>query len=239
MKWLRRKPTIIIASTLVVVLGTAAGLWNISSSRTFQFFGELVDRVETTEKVVALTFDDGPDPAGAQWVLDVLGKEQVQATFFLMGRDLEKYPELGKAIAAAGHEIGNHTYNHQRMVGVTPGTVAREVEDTDARIRATGYRGDIHFRPPNGKKLFALPYYLSEHNRTTVMWDVEPDSAGTPTAQQITQDTLAQTKPGSIILLHPMYVSRGDTRQALKPVIAGLKERGYRFVTVSELLKSR
>ena len=236
MKWLRRKPTIITAVSLVVVLATAATLWNISSSRTFQFFGELVDRVDTTDKVVALTFDDGPDPAGAQQVLDLLETEQIKATFFLMGRDLQSHPDLGKKIAEAGHEIGNHTYNHERMVGVLPSTVAKEIEDTDAQIRKTGYQGDIHFRPPNGKKLFALPHYLKEHNRKTIMWDVEPDSAGAPTAQQIEQDTLNSTKPGSIILLHPMYGSRDQTRQALKPIIHKLKERGYRFVTVSALL---
>jgi peptidoglycan/xylan/chitin deacetylase (PgdA/CDA1 family) len=236
MKWSRRKPTIITAAGLVVVLAAAAALWNVSSSRTFQFFGELVNRVETTEKVVALTFDDGPDPAGAQQVLDLLGQEQVKATFFLIGRDLEKHPDLGRKIAEAGHEIGNHTYHHERMVGVLPSTVAEEIEDTDAQIRRTGYRGEIHFRPPNGKKLFALPHYLSEHHRKTIMWDVEPDSEGTPTARQIEQDVLDHTRPGSIILLHPMYASREQTRQALKPVIGELKERGYRFVTVSGLL---
>ncbi|GGU39096.1 polysaccharide deacetylase family protein [Lentzea flava] len=239
MKWLRRKPTIITATGLVVVLVAAVVLWNVSSSRTFQFFGELVHRVDTTEKVVALTFDDGPDPAGAQQVLDTLDEEQVKATFFLVGRDLEKHPDLGRKIAQAGHEIGNHTYNHQRMVGVLPSTVAKEIEDTDAQIRRTGYRGDIHFRPPNGKKLFALPHYLSEHHRKTIMWDVEPDSAGTPTAQQIEQDVLDRTKPGSIILLHPMYQSRDQTRQALKPIITKLGERGFRFVTVSALLAGR
>lgn len=236
MKWLRRKPTIITAVSLVVVLTAAVVLWNVSSSRTFQFFGELVARVETTEKVVALTFDDGPHPAGGQYVLDTLAAEQVPATFFLMGRDLETYPDLGRKIADAGHEIGNHTYNHQRMVGVLPGTVAKEVEDTDAQIRKTGYRGEIHFRPPNGKKLFALPHYLSERHRKTIMWDVEPDSAGAPTAQQIERETLERTRPGSIILLHPMYAGRDQTRQALKPIIAQLKQRGFRFVTVSTLL---
>jgi len=239
MKWLRRKPTIITAVSLTLVLAAAFSLWNVASARTFQFFGDLVDRVETNEKVVALTFDDGPDPAGAQQVLDLLKAEDVPATFFLMGRDLEKHPELGRQIADAKHEIGNHTFNHQRMVGVLPNTVAKEIEDTDAQIRRTGYSGDIHFRPPNGKKLFALPHYLKEHNRTTVMWDVEPDSEGTPTAQQIAEQTLRETKPGSIILLHPMYASREQTRQALKPIITGLKERGYRFLTVSALLNSR
>ncbi|WP_394620470.1 polysaccharide deacetylase family protein [Lentzea sp. JNUCC 0626] len=239
MKWLRRKPTIIVAVSLALVVGAAASLWNIGSSRTYQFFGNLVDRVETNDKIVALTFDDGPDPAGAEQVLDLLEAEEIPATFFLMGRDLAAHPELGKKIAEAGHEIGNHTYNHQRMIGVSAETVAREVEDTDAEIRKTGYSGDIHFRPPNGKKLFELPRYLEKHDRTTVMWDVEPDSAGSPSAQEIAQQTLREVKPGSIILLHPMYGAREQTRQALKPVIVGLKERGYRFLTVSALLAGR
>ncbi|MGZ3144640.1 polysaccharide deacetylase family protein [Lentzea chajnantorensis] len=239
MKWLSRKPTIITAVSLVVVLAAAVVLWNVSRSRTFQFFGDLVHRVETTENVVALTFDDGPDPAGTQQVLDVLAAEDVTATFFLVGRDLEEHPELGRRIARAGHEIGNHTFSHERMFGVTPGFVAKEVEDTDAAIRRTGYSGAIHFRPPNGKKLFALPYYLEQHDRTTVMWDVEPDSAGTPPKDRVVSETLAQTKPGSIVLLHPMYAGRDQTRQALRPIIAGLKERGFRFVTVSALLAAR
>ncbi|MFD4669406.1 polysaccharide deacetylase family protein [Lentzea sp. NPDC058450] len=239
MKWLRRKPTIIVAVSLTLVLVAAGSLWNIGSSRTYQFFGDLVDRVETNDRIVALTFDDGPDPAGAPQVLDLLRAEGVPATFFLMGRDLSRHPDLGARIAQAGHEIGNHTYNHQRMIGVSSETVAKEVEDTDAEIRKTGYQGDIHFRPPNGKKLFALPRYLEQHNRTTVMWDVEPDSEGTPSAQEIAQQTLKEVTPGSIILLHPMYAARDQTRQALKPIITGLKERGYRFLTVSALLSSR
>ena len=238
MKWLSRKPTIITAVGLVVVLAAAVAVWNVSSSRTFQFFGGLVHRVETSEKVVALTFDDGPDPAGTQQVLDTLAARDVKATFFVMGRDLAKHPELGRRIAEAGHELGNHTYSHERMVGVTPEFVAREVEDTDALIRQAGYRGDIHFRPPNGKKLFALPYYLEQHDRTTVMWDVEPDSAGTPGEDQVVSETLAQAKPGSIVLLHPMYAGRDQTRRALGPIIDGLRERGFRFVTVSALLAS-
>lgn len=236
MKWLRRKPTIITAVGLVVVLAAVVTLWNVSSSRTFQFFGELVDRVETSEKVVALTFDDGPDPAGAQATLDVLAEKQVPATFFLNGSGLKQYPDLGRKIAEAGHEIGNHTYSHERMVLVSPGFVAKEIEDTDALIRATGYQGPIHFRPPNGKKLFTLPYYLSEHGRTTVMWDVEPDSAGARTAEEIEKEVLARTRPGSIVLLHSMFGARQPTRQALGPIIDGLEERGFRFVTVSALL---
>ncbi|MGK3208357.1 polysaccharide deacetylase family protein [Amycolatopsis sp. MEPSY49] len=231
-----RKWTIAGAVVLVVLLAGAFTLFEISKSRTFQFFGTLVNRVETTEKVVALTFDDGPDPAGTQAILDTLRGRGVPATFFLIGRDIAAHPDLAHDIAAAGHEIGNHSFSHDRMIGVTPAWVADEVEATDALIRTTGYPGDILFRPPNGKKLFALPHYLASHNRITVTWDVEPDSDGTPDAATVVSTTVSQVRPGSIVLLHGMYAGREQTRQAIGPIIDRLKERGYRFVTVSQLI---
>ncbi len=234
-----RKWTIAVAVVLVVLLAGAVTLFEISKSRTFQFFGTLVNRVETTEKVVALTFDDGPDPAGTHAMLDTLRSRQVPATFFLIGRDIAAHPELAHDIAAAGHEIGNHSFSHDRMIGVTPAWVADEVEATDALIRTTGYPGEILFRPPNGKKLFALPHYLASHNRTTVTWDVEPDSDGTPDAATVVSTTVSQVRPGSIVLLHGMYAGREQTRQAIGPIIDRLKEQGYRFVTVSQLIASR
>ncbi|SEF25215.1 Peptidoglycan/xylan/chitin deacetylase, PgdA/CDA1 family [Amycolatopsis pretoriensis] len=231
-----RKWTIVVACVLVVVLGGAVTLFEVSRSRTFQFFGTLVNRVETTEKVVALTFDDGPDPAGAHAILDTLRSRQVPATFFLIGRDIAAHPDLAHDIAAAGHELGNHSFSHERMIGVTPAWVADEVEATDALIRAAGYSGEILFRPPNGKKLFALPHYLASHNRTTITWDVEPDSDGTPDAATVVSTTVDQVRPGSIVLLHGMYASREQTRLAIGPIIDRLEERGYRFVTVSGLI---
>ena len=231
-----RKWTIVVASLLVVVIAGAYTLLQVADSRTFQFFGTLVNRVDTGENVVALTFDDGPDPAGTRTILDTLKSRGVPATFFLIGRDIAAHPDLARDIAAAGHELGNHSFSHDRMIGVTPSWVADEVEATDALIRTTGYTGEILFRPPNGKKLFALPHYLAEHNRTTVTWDVEPDSAGTPDAATIEKTTVDQVRPGSIILLHAMYPAREQTRRAIGPILDGLKQRGFRFVTVSQLL---
>ncbi|OXM60322.1 polysaccharide deacetylase [Amycolatopsis vastitatis] len=228
-----------MTSALVVALAGAFTLFEVSKSRTFQFFGTLVNRVETSEKIVALTLDDGPDPAGAHAILDTLRGRQVPATFFLIGRDIAAHPDLAHDIAAAGHEIGNHSFSHDRMIGVTPSWVADEVEATDALIRTTGYTGEILFRPPNGKKLFALPRYLADHHRTTITWDVEPDSEGDPDAATIERATVDQVRPGSIILLHGMYGSREPTRQALVPILDRLKQRGYRFVTVSQLLAAR
>jgi peptidoglycan/xylan/chitin deacetylase (PgdA/CDA1 family) len=233
-----RKWTIIGLVVVVFLVASVFVLQAVTSARTFQFFGGLTDRVETSSKVVALTFDDGPDPAGAKQLLDALAQEQVPATFYLIGQDIAKNPGLAHDIVTAGHELGNHTYSHERMVFVTPGFVAEEVERTDELIRQAGYRGEITFRPPNGKKLLALPYYLDEHNRKTIMWDVEPntDPEVDASAQRIVDFTVERVRPGSIILLHGMYASREQSRLAVTPITERLKADGYRFVTVSELL---
>ncbi|MFD6454591.1 polysaccharide deacetylase family protein [Nocardia sp. NPDC060220] len=218
---------------IVVVSAVPAGLYVLANSRTYQVAGRLVDRVETDEKVVALTFDDGPT-ARTPDVLRTLGELQVPATFYLVGEDLAAHPEYGAAIVGAGHEIGNHSYSHRRMVLVSGDTVREEIERTDAEIRRAGYPGPISFRPPYGKKLWTLPHYLADHDRTSVTWDVEPDSAGGASREAIVGDTLAETRPGSIILLHVMYGP--ESLAAVPEIVYGLRAQGYRFVTVSELL---
>lgn len=232
-----RRTLIVVAALALVGFGGAAALWRVTKSRTFQFFGRIVARAETPQRVVALTFDDGPTEKTAE-VLRVLGEKGVRATFFVTGAELERNMEAGRSIVAAGHQLGNHSYSHERMLLVTPSFVRREVERTDELIRAAGYEGEIYFRPPYGKKLFALPLYLSRRGRVTVTWDVEPDSDADARAdaEAVTRDVLSKTRPGSIILLHVMYPSRAETLKAVPLVIDALAREGYRFVTVSELL---
>ncbi len=227
----------VLVTAVVILIGSMA-LWQISRSRTFQFFGEIVPRVNTAQKVVALTFDDGPTPEATVKVLAVLDEEHVRATFFVIGAELAKNMVEGKRIVAAGHELGNHTYSHDRMVLVTPSFVRQEIESTDKLIRDAGYQGDIHFRPPFGKKLFALPYYLSRTGRKSITWDVEPDSYPeiAADAARITEYVLSRTRPGSIIIMHVMYSSRTESLKAVKGIVEGLKAQGYSFKTVSELL---
>ncbi|WP_040863656.1 polysaccharide deacetylase family protein [Nocardia niigatensis] len=223
------------ALTLVVLALISVGLYTLMNSRTFQVAGRIVPRVDTTDKIVALTLDDGPSERTPD-ILKTLAEVGIPATFYLIGSELAAHPDLGRAIAAAGNEIGNHTYNHQRMVFVTPGFVRDEVERTDAEIAKTGYRGPITFRPPNGKKLFALPWYLSRHDRTTVTWDVEPDSGKSPNTDQIVAETLSKVHPGSIILLHTMYATGAPSLAAIPRIARALQDQGYTFVTVSQLL---
>ena len=231
----------IVIALLLAIFLALYGVWQLSRSRTYQLFGEIVPRVETSQKVVALTFDDGPTPAYTDGVLDVLREHGVKATFFLMGVDAEKNPDQVRAIIADGHELGNHTFTHPDMTLADLDKARDEVERTDAALRNAGYAGEIHFRPPFGKKLIGLPLYLADHDRTTITWDVEPESfkeiAADP--KRITEHVLEKTRPGSIIILHVMYRARETSRQALPDVIEGLQALGFRFVTVSELLAMR
>ena len=226
---------------LVVIVVMLAGLRALARARTYQLFGEIIARVDTRDSVVALTFDDGPVAGVADTLMAVLRARNVRATFFVTGMDLTAAPEVGRQLVAAGHELGNHTFTHRRMWFVSPGTIRRELEPTDSLIRATGERGTIRFRPPYGYKLAGLPYALSRANRTTITWDVEPESypevAATP--EGIVSHVLARVRPGSIILLHPWYPSRATTRAALPILIDSLGARGYRLTTVGALLGER
>ncbi len=228
----------IIATVVLVCFFVIYAFWQVANSRSFQFFGEIIPRVKTAEKVVALTFDDGPT-AKTPEILAILREVDVKATFFITGKELAGNMQEGQLIVAAGHELGNHTYSHTRMVLKFPSYVKREIEKTDELIRKTGYQGEMFFRPPYAKKLFVLPYYLHQNNRKTITWDLEPDSISeiANDSQKMIDYVVSNATPGSIILLHPMYDSRHKTVNALRGIVTGLRAQGYSFKTVSELLE--
>lgn len=232
------KKLLAVLSGIAVLAALAYGALLLSRSRTFQLFGEVVPRVETPRKVVALTFDDGPVTSTADEIVSTLRQHNVKATFFLCGAQMAEAPGVAESLLAEGHEIGNHSWSHTRMVLKTPRFIREEIEKTDALIRQAGYRGRIHFRAPYCKKLVLLPWYLYRNNRISITWDVDPESRSDIDAdtQKIVADVLARVRPGSIVLLHPWYRGRSRTRQAVPAIIAGLRQRGYEFVTVSELL---
>jgi peptidoglycan/xylan/chitin deacetylase (PgdA/CDA1 family) len=212
--------------------------WKLINARTFQLFGGIVPRVETAQPLVALTFDDGPTARFTDEILAILREEGVRATFFVVGEALERSPAECQKLVTAGHELGNHSYSHQRMVLRSYSFIQEEIERTDELIRLCGYEGEIHFRSPNGKKLILLPCYLHHTGRKNIFWDVAPEGERevAADASKIVDYVVRETRPGSIILLHIMYKSRAESRAALPGIIHGLREKGYHFVTVSELL---
>lgn len=222
---------LIMAVILIVLL--LAGLFQVTKLRTFQLFGGLTYQAETKEKVIALTFDDGPTKNVDQ-LLPLLDEYNAKATFFLIGNEIEKHPEEAKKIIEAGHQIGNHTYSHKRMVLKSPSFIEEEIEKTDELIRSVGYEGEIDFRPPYGKKFVSLPYYLNKTNRETIMWSLDPETYYTSVDEKINY-VLENIQSGSIILLHPMYDQTGGTLEVVETILKELSNEGYRFVTVDEL----
>jgi chitin deacetylase len=220
---------------LVIFIVISLLLFQVSKSRTFQFFGEIVPRVETSQKVIALTFDDGPSSQKTDEILQILREENVRATFYVTGAEIEKNPGELEKIIAAGHEIGNHTFSHKRMLLVSPSFVESEIKRTDELIKKAGWTNEITFRPPYSMKLLTLPFYLSENNRKTITWDVEPETY-VEKSEDLIKHTLDNTKNGSIILLHVMYNSRAESIKSVRPIIKSLREKGFEFKTVSEIL---
>ena len=225
---------------LMVLLGLPMLVYTVfqtARNHQFQFFGDLVYQGDTNDKVVALTFDDGPSHKGTGPVIKILKEHGIRATFYLNGEHIETKPELLTQLINAGHEIGNHSYSHKRMVFMSYSEVAKEVESTTSLIRDFGYTGEIHFRPPYGKNLVVLPYYLANNGITTVTWDVEPETfePREDTPELIVKRAMEQVRPGSIILLHVMF-GEGSTLKALPELITQLKHRGFSFATVSELI---
>jgi len=208
----------------------------LARSRTRQLFGRLVSRFETTDRVVALTFDDGPRAELADNVASVLESRRVRATFFVLGGDLVQLPGFARRLVASGHELANHGYRNEAMVFKSSSYIRTEIEETDAAIRAAGERGEIYFRPPFGWKLVGLPLFLMRTGRTTVMWDVADSDAPLPASPEgIASYALAKVRPGSIVLLH-VWGNKASLL-ALPKLIDGLRSKGYAFVTVDELLR--
>lgn len=235
----RRWKTTVKRSVLALLLVAAAalGLREVVNSSTFQLFGDYVARVDTREKVVALTFDDGPHPQHTPRVLEVLDRYRVKGTFFMMGRNVERYPAVAREVLDRGHEIGNHSYSHPKLVLMSPRRVRDEIERTDRLLRSIGVSGEIYFRPPHASKFLVLPYVLVQMNKLSVLGDVDPEEWRRRPAAVMTESILRQVRPGSIIGLHDPLGS--ETLRTLEDSIAALTARGYRFETVSELVRRR
>lgn len=254
-----KKRLTICTLLIIAVMGVTHLLIN---SRDIQLFGKVVDRIETSQKIVALTFDEAPvspngdtgngdasapqadnaelTPQNADAVLTLLQVHRIPATFYTTGSSIQEHPDVARRIAASGHELGNHSFSNRRMVFKSQKFIQKEIQDTNRLIRQSGWKGDITFRPPYGKKLIGLPWYLKQQGITTVLWDVDPElvQVRRKNTETMAKYALDRVRPGSIIILRPFCDKKcAPSRAALPAIIAGLKARGYRFVTVSELLR--
>jgi peptidoglycan/xylan/chitin deacetylase (PgdA/CDA1 family) len=165
-----------------------------------------------------------------------LDRYQVKATFFVIGRNVEKHPQLVRLALSEGHEMGNHSYTHARLILKAPWFIRSEVERTDRLLRELGVTQDVHFRPPYGRKLFVLPHIIATMHKKNIMWDVDSQDYEMPDSQVIKNNVLRRMRPGSIVLLHDGEGDCSQTVVATEMLIKELTEKGYEFRTVSDLI---
>lgn len=192
---------------------------------------------DTKERVIALTFDDGPHPRYTDEILDILKEYGVKATFFTVGENAALYPEQLKRIAEEGHEIGNHTYTHADLKRIGKEKLSGELIKTEEIIKEiTGCSPKV-FRPPEGRCNETVVNCANERGYTTVLWTVDPRDWASPAASEVESVILKNVKCGSVILCHDYNSNKKcPTPEALRKVIPALIDQGYTFVTVSEIL---
>lgn len=194
-------------------------------------------------KYVALTFDDGPDPVYTPEILDILKEKNIPATFFLIGKNVETYPDIAKRIVREGHSIGNHTYTHKSLIPLSARATFEEIKKAEKAIEnVTGLRPTL-FRPPRGVYSSYATKLLRDERYTIVLWDVSAVDWAELLPKSIVTNVTGRVKPGSIILLHDsgdLVTFKGGNRsatvKALPEILDSLRAGGYEFVTVDQMI---
>ncbi|WP_371361958.1 Peptidoglycan-N-acetylglucosamine deacetylase [Sporomusa rhizae] len=198
-------------------------------------YSRIVTKVPTTKKVVALTFDDGPSLKTTEEILAILDEKKVKATFFVLGQNVELLPGVLAQEIEEGHEVGIHSYDHRILSKISKDDVKMEIEKSEKLIAKATVKPTL-FRPPGGSYNKSVLSVVKDKGYTMILWSVDPHDWSKPSAKKIVDVVMSKIKPGSIILLHDLkYPS--PTPEAVSIIIDRLKEQGYEFVTVSELLK--
>ncbi|BAY76133.1 polysaccharide deacetylase [Nostoc linckia NIES-25] len=193
-------------------------------------------KLAQAEKVIALTFDDGPWPESTKQVLDILKTNNIKGTFFVVGQNLKNYPELGKEIVAQGHIIANHTWHHWYHFFNQQAAAFEIDRTTDLIYQVTGVKTTL-FRPPGGMMHNGLVGYAKGQKYTVVMWSADSTDYKQPPVPKLINNVLKDSRPGGIVLMHDGGGNRSRTVQALPEIISNFRKQGYRFVTVPELLE--
>ena len=220
-------------------LAAATALWGAYDPNS-PVYGPVIGR-GPREPVLYLTFDDGPNPGVTDWILKTLRRASVPATFFMLGRYVERYPETALAVAREGHEIGNHTYSHVKLHRLGAERVAQEIKRGHKSIVQVTGRIPHSFRAPHGYRGPFVSRSIAEYHYHVFGWTFGVRDSDRPGVEQIRGRVRARLRPGSIILLHDGdgYHAEGDrwqTAEALADIIRDAQAAGYRFEPLSRLV---
>ena len=194
--------------------------------------------VKTDEKKIALTFDDGPHPLYTPEILEILKKNNVKATFFVVGENADLYPDILRQTAEEGHEIGDHTFSHLQANKTSSQKLSEDMKKSrECILKICEYNVRL-FRPPGGAVNRRLTDITEKMDYKVVLWNIDTKDWTHKSADKICENVLTNVKGGSIILFHDYIYEKSSTAEALINLIPKLKEMGYTFVTVSDLIDS-
>lgn len=195
----------------------------------------IVKRVSTDQKVIALTFDDGPHPKTTYEILKVLKEKDVKATFFALGENVKQHPEILAKAKAEGHEIASHSYTHRHLKKLNKAECGEEMDNAESIIGKIAGRPTL-FRPPGGLYNEDVLKEAEKRNYTIVLWSIDTLDWQRPGVGSVVKKVMDQAKSGSIVLMHDGLYPM-PTPRALEIIIDRLRAKNYSFVTVGELLK--
>ena len=188
------------------------------------------------KKVIALTFDDGPWPSSTAKVLDILKKNNIKGTFFVVGQNVKNYPDLTKRVVAEGHIIANHTWHHWYHHMNAQAAAYEVANTTDIIYKTTGIKTSL-FRPPGGNMRNGVAAYAKSNKYAVIMWSSDSMDYSRPGVPRLINNIFREAKPGGIVLMHDGGGDRSHTVKALPEIISKFRKQGYEFVTVPELLE--
>jgi peptidoglycan/xylan/chitin deacetylase (PgdA/CDA1 family) len=220
----------------------AAAGYNTMAPRS-QLFGRTFIGAGPGSRQLALTFDDGPNDPWTPRLLEILDRHQAPATFFLIGRFVAQRPDIARQIAAAGHVIGNHTYDHPNLIFVGTRQVENQVRRCAEELRQTVGAHSNLFRPPYGGRTPHALRTVRQCGLVPVLWSVSGWDWEAKSAAEVENKILGSVDGGDVILLHDgghrgLGVDRAFTLSAVDRLIPRLRERGFQFVTVPEMMKA-
>lgn len=208
-----------------------------------KYRGKEIIKINTAEKIVALSFDAGANADGVEKILDILEKENIKGTFFLTGKFIDKYPEKVRQIIASGGDLGNHSYSHPYFTQITNEEMAKEIEKTEDLLSEFNAEFKPFFRFPYGGRNIQSREVINNKNYISIRWTIDSlgwkGTSGGITKEFIENKVISKTVPGCIIMMHlgsnPDDKTHLDS-EALPEIISELKKQGYEFVTLAELL---
>ncbi len=196
-----------------------------------------VTAAPTHSNIVAMTFDDGPHPKHTPLLLDILKARRIRATFYLIGRNVARYPDIVKRMVDEGHEIGNHTWRHPFLTSLGNTSVLRELDRTSEAVYKAVQRIPVTMRPPYGALSGRQRTLIhTERDMPTILWSVDPEDWRRPGSDVVASRIVDRSHAGAIILSHDIHA---PTVRAMPTALDGVLDRGYRFTTVSMILGHR